>query len=582
MGELELTQETRETITTNFAEAALVLQNSSNVYSRKVDYLHKYAFSLQEELTKKKTTRKTGMDQQVEDFLNFDPHMNFLPLDDVLPIDSIKINRHRDLPTTTTPRSNTNSQRLSLSQRLSTSKRHSSSNTTGSHLDKTDTAVSLRTLNSMSSLRLTNGSCDMNEEGVLWMPGSQSSKSPAVSSLSLDGVGGDTTTHAHHDSFDHTGADATFDDDNDGGGFAMNDDDVPMEDDNTGQEANNLETVAAQKKRVTFAVGDIAADNDEPPPDPWEMLDRDVPDTVKPRSLRIGQTIVLPPNIFDVPSNGVTGSRTRRKVTNRPPPPRPGFMSVIPLQGLAYGTEFEYIQREFLKRQQQERRRLQKQQREATAQNSASGSSESNTTDAPIGTNEYDFGGEDDYGEDDDNGNFDFDTDEGLLGSNTETLDQVLARNHEEDEAEESQTFQELCRAHLQRFAQGAKKYAAETDLTQRVSQWQEKLVPILQAEDERAEFNIYEYGQAVLSDMEEQIRRQSIDDDDKQSSPVVPFHVVTKGRERYEVCRIFLAALTLNNSGNVQFQSNLDLELLECSVERPMETYVAPSLLNN
>jgi len=77
-------------------------------------------------------------------------------------------------------------------------------------------------------------------------------------------------------------------------------------------------------------------------------------------------------------------------------------------------------------------------------------------------------------------------------------------------------------------------------------------------------------------------------------SSPtnVVDFRAVTEDSEDYEVCRLFLSSLMLCNSGNVILShehegaavaspESLRIELLEGQVERPMETYLAPSVVD-
>lgn len=64
-----------------------------------------------------------------------------------------------------------------------------------------------------------------------------------------------------------------------------------------------------------------------------------------------------------------------------------------------------------------------------------------------------------------------------------------------------------------------------------------------------------------------------------------VDFGRITRHSEPHEVCRMFLATLSLVNSGNVRVsqdgrdcQSTLLIELLQTHINRPMETYVAPS----
>lgn len=82
----------------NFAHAALILQNSSHVYGRKVEYLHGLVYKALNEFFRTSNSsgprgggapaaRRKVTDPDVEDFYDFDPHEDFLLLDDVIPED---------------------------------------------------------------------------------------------------------------------------------------------------------------------------------------------------------------------------------------------------------------------------------------------------------------------------------------------------------------------------------------------------------------------------------------------------------------------------------------------------------------
>jgi condensin-2 complex subunit H2 len=144
---------------------------------------------------------------------------------------------------------------------------------------------------------------------------------------------------------------------------------------------------------------------------------------------------------------------------------------------------------------------------------------------------------------------------------------------------DDGKTFEELCRAHIQAFARGAEKYAAETKLSARVEQWQAKLLPILDEEGQRPGFDIYDYGASVVRAMEKSIGHQNICQDKPLRSNVVEFCDITRECEQYDVCRMFLATLSLSNSGNVSFApgstlQSLKVNLLSSDIERPTETY--------
>ena len=146
-------------------------------------------------------------------------------------------------------------------------------------------------------------------------------------------------------------------------------------------------------------------------------------------------------------------------------------------------------------------------------------------------------------------------------------------------------SFAELCRAHIRAFAKGAERYASETKLSQRVGHWQDRLVPLLEEEERRPVFDIHEYGQKVVESMQENIQNHKTKN--MEEKPLVRFQELTRNCPDHEVCRMFLATLSLANSGNLQLidevrnGASLELELLDKEIERPMETYLAPSLIS-
>lgn len=829
--DLELSQETRDHIVAaatassnhnsslNFAKAALVLQNSSQIYSRKVDFLHSYAYKVQDDLNsyaaangssnsstnnkkngKRSSATTTTIDAEIEEFLNYDPYEDFLPLNDVVPTDTtesrrnINLHHHRnhsevvasaaaafpggtpthldDSRTSLTPSSSTT--RLSLLEAattMTTSVRRGGSlllggsstvqwldQTTrlggGANTNTTTNAAAQRALlgtlghnnkTGASLLRLSSGACDIGEDGVLRIPGGGGSGSQSQQQDNDQQHGGFGGHHDDNDgSFRGVGAfndDGIIDnDDNDeGGGYAMADDDdaddpmlgvladVVVDDDAVAEQA------AAQRKRVTFVESAVVSSSSKESAgqfavkakprgvmDPWALLDRDtLDDAKKPRPLRIGKTIVLPPGLDRPPSECVTGARTHRVAARNRDQLRllrrrqqllrarssnnNGYYSslllpaetsstalllllqnkeaalggcgkraleqrtadaaavvvVAPLSftGLAFGNEFAYIAKATAKRKADERRELLRQQL-ATSEHAAAPDAQNNGAligeDNNIGGSSgnsgggFDFGG--DYDEDDNNdyggGGGDAlggDEDDGgcaMMNSNTgiASVDDIYRKrdifagkfvcflalsallfsccrssahlaepfalsftDNNDNSHAATPTFEELCRAHIQAFARGAEKYASETKLSVRVGQWQKKLMPLLEEEEQRQAFDMHAYGNTVIQIMEKQIivRRHSLRQGgtpedapamkDSTCSKIVEFRDVTRDCPPFEVCRMFLAALSLNNSGNIEFittessTSSLDslkAELLCSDIERPMETYLAPSVV--
>lgn len=147
--------------------------------------------------------------------------------------------------------------------------------------------------------------------------------------------------------------------------------------------------------------------------------------------------------------------------------------------------------------------------------------------------------------------------------------------------------FEALCRAHIRAFSKGAEKYATETNLHRRIGEWQDRLAPILDKEEARPEFDIHVYGERVVNKVRERIESTSNDSKRNHTRKATNFLSVTRHSEPYEVCRLFLASLSLSNSGNLRFNAeegvvstpeSLQIELLESTIERPMDTFLAPS----
>ena len=156
--------------------------------------------------------------------------------------------------------------------------------------------------------------------------------------------------------------------------------------------------------------------------------------------------------------------------------------------------------------------------------------------------------------------------------------------------------FEALCRAHIRAFSKGAEKYAAETNLTKRVRQWQSRLAPILEEEEQRPEYDIHKYGERVIAEVRQKVTQRNETAklngiEENSTNEEIYFHSITRNCEKYEVCRLFLASLSLCNSGNVTLSDetgkvmtpdSLKIRILNSNVDRPMETYIAPSAATN
>eukprot|EP01038_Epipyxis_sp_PR26KG_P012255 gene12255-16432_t len=117
-------------------------------------------------------------------------------------------------------------------------------------------------------------------------------------------------------------------------------------------------------------------------------------------------------------------------------------------------------------------------------------------------------------------------------------------------------TYEMICRKHINSFLQGAEKYARETQLSQRVSEWTKRLEPILREQEAAPQYDIHKYSDSILVKFGEIIHRKSILNTNNyeqiNNSNEVRFDEVAKGHTSAEVCRIFLACLQLVNIGNL------------------------------
>jgi len=707
-----------------FATAAIKLQTSAGIYDRKVEYLHKSTYEVLDELIQQLAAQQQqhqrggsivgrrvaiantpcGRDVDVTAFRNYDREIEFLLLDDVLPVDTStsrsSINLHEEdldddihenvMDTTAldnTALSPNDDQRknvtlLSLGGMMSTSRvnfdetfvigRKSLEGTSpsvmtrmlmanlmgGGHGDNSSGGGGLGGGGGGSdrgggNLRLLGGACDVGHDGVLLMPGTMATvfvngiereAAPRPDESIRIHPGGQSPRNSinNNEELNEFGAlDQDYDYDNDGVGFEMYDDENRGDfeettvDDATVDAGNRTQTeeaISKQKSKPKLVI------------DPWKCLDPHEPTKadLKPRPIRIGVSYVLPAGLDGPPSDEVNGSRTKRKdkgkkttsspksVVEEPVDPlkdRPyiadlyykSFMGdeeaskLLSKAGDFYKDEFAYIRKAHEKERDANKRRQRKldDDVEDMAPKNGVDGVDKYFEEEEVGNNGeeyYDNGNGFDCGGDDDNdhsagrprSNVDFDavfpSFAGRGGYEDDDDDYDRRRDYDADDISlgKPKTFEELCRAHLRKFAKSAEIYAAETQLTKRVGKWQEGLAPILEAQEDRPEFDIHETGRQILEKMELSInakKRTSSGEMKLASSNIVNFStIVPKDCEEYELCRLFLSTLMLCNTRNIAVKKSedgehvesiesFDIELLNSEFLTPMDvSFIDPS----
>lgn len=697
---------------TNFTNAAILLQNSSNVYSRKVEYLYSLVYQTLQDLNSKyqsgniigndavgggndsNPSRIKRLDPDIEQFECFDPNWNFLIFDEnTLPLDmqgdmidlpssshdvwengadyNIHHNevhpmqgkslfsslshehheqQHHQLHDMTIANSSTLTQsvgKLSLIQQ-----RKQQQHWMRQYMEQQPMHVGG---GEEVTYRLMNGMCHISDTGALLLPGTAIAHDESDLNVKHS-VLNDKNRSVQID-FDNGFGDDHDDDDFGVTGWEMHSPTMAntdrCEESVAQNHTNGDDLIGVQSNNEITKIRNTHNTHEKSTLDPWDVLDPHDVSKSKHRPMKTTKTYRLPVGVDHLPSSVVTGYNSNKvkisKMFNDCADPKKeeeeeqtlessGLAAkeyktmlgrinhdreamdmrlsesetTVPLSHqmyqplsfntLAYGSEFVYIIESETKRKAAERRKLKQ-----------SDFKYSIKTAEVINEHER-F--QDMYGDNDDDDNYDEGPAFELIGnandhdsnelhvSEDRNEDQFQTNPFDEVFNKESsprgQTFEELCRAHLKEFAKGAEKFAVESQLSKRVSQWQSKIEKILVEEETRPEFDIYTYGTQIMSkariciDKENSTRKQS--DFLARNLDEINFASITKDKEPYDVCRTFLASLMLCNSENISLttratwtQKNVDrhvsspddlfLKVLNTEFQTPIGNYLTPNL---
>ncbi|XP_062989854.1 condensin-2 complex subunit H2 [Elgaria multicarinata webbii] len=143
-------------------------------------------------------------------------------------------------------------------------------------------------------------------------------------------------------------------------------------------------------------------------------------------------------------------------------------------------------------------------------------------------------------------------------------------------EVPSSLSYEELVRQNVELFMAHSQKYARETVLSRRVRDWEEMMGPQLEDQEAHAAFDIHSYGDRLGSSLGRVGEWRS-------------FASLVAGQPAFEVCRCLLACLQLANDYTIEISQKPGLEeavdtmavrlLTQEKAHERFRTYTAPSL---
>uniref|UniRef100_A0A8C9PF59 Condensin-2 complex subunit H2 n=1 Tax=Spermophilus dauricus TaxID=99837 RepID=A0A8C9PF59_SPEDA len=140
----------------------------------------------------------------------------------------------------------------------------------------------------------------------------------------------------------------------------------------------------------------------------------------------------------------------------------------------------------------------------------------------------------------------------------------------------ESLSYEELVRRNVELFIANSQKFVQETELSQRIREWEDTIQPLLLEQEQHVPFDIHTYGDQVISRF-------------PQLNEWCPFAELVAGQPAFEVCRSMLASLQLANDYTVEISQQPGLEaavdtmslrlLTHQRAHKRFQTYTAPSM---
>eukprot|EP00112_Aurelia_sp_Birch-Aquarium-sp1_P003926 Seg1445.7 transcript_id=Seg1445.7/GoldUCD/mRNA.D3Y31 product="Condensin-2 complex subunit H2" protein_id=Seg1445.7/GoldUCD/D3Y31 len=572
--------------TLNFAEAAMLIQGSACVYSKKVEYLYSLTHSTLQIVHSNKQAMQQAPsvdDQGTDSDTTFNQHADqdkLLDLDDIEESDNIELKNDTEehlssegariiprIPFALMPKSK-------MDKRGEDVLLNQKGEVIGNRNDfKMNTCI----LHSSGALLMDINSVPLLEKSIANRTGS-TPKPPNREAMADKDINAEMEVDAGNASFDDPGIGGlSYDDDDDNQPNAPSFNDIPNApsspiNSHHENEGPNLRLREYQRRAQEIENAGKQANWE----DPWEELDLYEGKTHLEKPFKKGRPFKIPQSLKEL----LTKQKGRKR-KNRPI--RFGLsIPVCPIvefcgnslinksQGEKMKStrfpEFEYL----FRIEKDKRREVKKKERRIVA---------SRFTQEQIADIEsivepcQDDDDDDDY---DDCGP-DFGNDDGIGTQENRvpgpgSQDVPFDANPLEDIGPSS--YEDLVRQYIGNYIEEAENYAQQTELTKRVKEWQERIGPVLEEEENHRPFDIHEYGSEILESF--------------QDSTDSTFHNIVKDKERHEVCRYFLSTLLLANMNNVEIKQpkeqlsmdDIHLKLLDKTpAHQAISDYRAPSV---
>lgn len=111
-------------------------------------------------------------------------------------------------------------------------------------------------------------------------------------------------------------------------------------------------------------------------------------------------------------------------------------------------------------------------------------------------------------------------------------------------------SLEDLCRSHLNALLASIAETEKQTEMAARVSTWKQRIEHNLEEQESHPPFDIQDYGERIID-------KFSLLSHETSSGSVLSFSDLVKGQEKYDVARSFSSLLQLVNNGEVSLERN-------------------------